>query len=91
MILQDPDPIAGDLEEVKPKPVGDPRFHHRESYVIRTVSWLREFAVLPRAGGLNDQDRAWVEDVELYLSMQGQVMREYLEHKKEYYAANPKT
>ena len=89
-ILEDPDPIVGDLEEVKPKPVGTPRFHNRESYVIRTVNWLREFGTLPRAGGLDDQRKAWVEDVELFLTMKGQVARDYAAHKKAYYATNPK-
>lgn len=37
-----------------------------DAYFYRTMFWLKEFGVMPERGGLNDQDQAWVDDVERY-------------------------
>lgn len=35
--------------------------------------------MLPKAGGLDDQEAAWTDDMELYFAMKAQVQREYKE------------
>ena len=47
--------------------------------MYRTASWLERFKVLPKAGGLDDQEAAWTDDMELYFAMKDQVRREYKE------------
>lgn len=39
-------------------------FHNPKAYVLRAAWWLEEFHILPRAGGLDDQDLRYVEDME---------------------------
>lgn len=43
---------------------------------------MERFQVLPHAGGLDDQDSLWADDMELYFAMKAQVIREYHEWKK---------
>lgn len=40
---------------------------------------MERFHILPQTGGLDDQDLAWVDDMELYFAMKAQVQREYRE------------
>jgi hypothetical protein len=58
------------------------RFNNPLAYVYRTASWMERFQVLPHAGGLDDQDSLWADDMELYFAMKAQVIREYHEWKK---------
>lgn len=69
--------------ELEHKPIADPGFNYPMDYLIRTYSWLKQFHVLPEAGGLNDQDALWIADIELYSGMRAQASREYLEYKSE--------
>lgn len=49
---------------------------------MRTFNWLNRWSVLPRPGGLEDQDKTWVEDMERMASMKDQVQREYNVYKE---------
>lgn len=40
---------------------------------------MERFKVLPKAGGLDNQDALWVADMELYFAAKAQVQREYKE------------
>lgn len=81
VVQEDADP-KGDKGADPPK-LEHIQFKHPRSYVYRTCSWLERFGVLPRAGGLDDQDKTWVEDAELYFAAKGQVGREYEAWKRE--------
>lgn len=71
-------------EDYHPEPIADPVFpYHTESYILRTATWLERFGVLPEAGGLNDQEKTWVEAMELYFGMDAQTRREYAKFKEE--------
>lgn len=37
---------------------------HDLNYAKRTYNWLKRWGVLPRPGGLDNQELAWVEDME---------------------------
>ena len=65
------------MEIENPPDIVDPGFVLPVPYLMRTYKWLIWFHVLPESGGLNDQDQAWVDDVELLMSMKAQVQREY--------------
>ena len=71
--LEDLDPPVEELA----KPIHDPKMVYPIGYALRTFSWLIHFHVLPKPGGLNGQDRAWVEEMERLFSMKAQVQREY--------------
>lgn len=73
-------PLPGD--ESKAKLIADPGLSYPSAYIIRTATWLQRFHVLPEPGGLNAQDKQWVEDMELYFGMKAQVLGEYLDWKK---------
>lgn len=34
---------------------------------MRSYLWLKQWGILPRAGGLDDQDPAWLDDIETAL------------------------
>lgn len=59
------------------KPILDPALPFPNGYALRTFSWLVHFNVLPEPGGLNAQDKAWVEEMERLFAMKSQVQREY--------------
>lgn len=82
VVSEDPDPDRD--KSADPKPIEHPAFCYPRDYVYRTCSWLERFGVLPRPGGLDDQDAAWVDDAELYFALKGQTQREYAEWKREH-------
>ncbi len=54
-----------------------------DEYFYRTVFWLREFGVLPEPGGLNQQDAAWVADIERYWRALSEKRRDAADLKKD--------
>ena len=54
-----------------------------DAYFYRTVFWLREFGVLPEPGGLNQQDAAWVMDIERYWRALSEKRRDAADLKKD--------
>ena len=69
--------------ELKFTEIDDPGYHNPRQYIDRTYLWLERWGILPSAGGLLDQDRRWVEDIELRSAMKSQVQREYWKTKDE--------
>jgi hypothetical protein len=64
--------------EFRPKNIAKPGFREESiPYLLRSFNWLNQWGILPEPGGLLNQPRAWIEDMELMNAMKEQVKREY--------------
>jgi hypothetical protein len=55
---------------------------YTEEYMMRSFNWLTQYRILPKAGGLDDQEAEWVRAIETLTGMNNQVMEEYRLWKK---------
>lgn len=61
--------------------VTDPGFHLPLPYLRVTASWLQRWGIMPRAGGLEDQDKHWVDDMQIWFHLKAEAQEAYEDSK----------
>ena len=64
------------------EPILEPGYHNDKDWVNKSYLWLERWGILPKAGGLLDQDRTWVADIEMRAALKSEMQREYWIEKK---------
>ncbi|MBK8035296.1 MAG: hypothetical protein IPK17_38490 [Chloroflexi bacterium] len=64
-------------EDDAPPPIpADFGFHHDEDYVFDRGNLFVHYRILPKAGGWDDQDSAWTDDLKLWLTLRARLLWE---------------
>ena len=65
-----------ELSDEPPPIPKDFGFHHPEDYVFERANLFVNYKILPGAGGWDDQDPQWTDDLKTWLSLRNRVQWE---------------